>query len=36
LLTVVGRLLNGQSITFGRLFPLSFNHFHDLHFADSS
>jgi hypothetical protein len=28
--------LNGQFITFGRLFPLSFNYFHDLHFADSS
>lgn len=36
LLTVVARLLKGQPITLGRLFPLSFNHFHDLHFADSS
>lgn len=36
LLTVVARLLNGQPVTLGRLFPLSFNHFNDLHFADSS
>ena len=36
LLTVVARLLNGQSLFLGRLFPLSFNHFSDLSFSDSS
>ena len=36
LLTVIARLLNGQSLTFGRLSPLSFNHFSDLSFSDSS
>ncbi len=36
LLTIVARLLKGQSIALGRLFPLSFSHFNDLHFADSS
>ena len=36
LLTVIARLLNGQSLTFGRLSPLSFNHFRDLSFSDSS
>ena len=28
--------LNGQSISFGRLFPLPLNHFRHLHFSDSS
>jgi hypothetical protein len=36
LLTVIAQLLNGQSISFGRLFPLPFNHFIDLHFSNSS
>ncbi len=36
LLTVIAQLLNGQSIAFGCLFPLSFNHFNDLNFSDSS
>lgn len=36
LLTVVARLLNGQSIALGRLLPFSFNHFSDLAFSDSS
>ncbi len=36
LLTVIARLLNGQSITLGRLLPFSFNHFSDLAFPDSS
>ena len=36
LLTVVARLLNGQSLFLGRLFPLSFNRFSDLSFSDSS
>ena len=36
LLTVVARLLNNQSLPLGCLFPLSFNHFSDLTFSDSS
>ena len=36
LLTVVAQLLNGESLTFGRLFPLPFSHFKDLAFANSS
>ena len=36
LLTVLAQLLNGQSISFGRLFPSPFNHFRHLHFSDSS
>lgn len=36
LLTVIAQLLNGQPISFGRLFPLSLNHFSDLHFSNSS
>lgn len=36
LLTVVARLLNGQSIAFGRLFPLSFSNFSDFVFLNSS
>ncbi|MDJ0577858.1 MAG: transposase [Xenococcaceae cyanobacterium MO_234.B1] len=36
LLTVIAQLLNGQSISFGRLFPLPLNHFSDLHFSNSS
>ncbi|MGL5076642.1 MAG: transposase [Waterburya sp.] len=36
LLTVIAQLLNGQSISFGRLFPLPLNHFIDLHFSNSS
>ena len=36
LLTVIARLLNGQSISLGRLLPFSFNHFSDLAFEDSS
>lgn len=36
LLTVVAQLLNGQSITLGRLFPLSLSHFNDLAFSNSS
>ena len=36
LLTVVAQLLNGQSLSFGRLFPLPFNHFNDLSFSNSS
>ena len=36
LLTVVAQLLNGQSITLGRLFPLPLNHFNDLAFSNSS
>lgn len=36
LLTVIAQLLNGQSISFGRLFPLSLNHFNDLAFSNSS
>ena len=36
LLTVIARLLNGQSITLGCLLPFSFNHFSDLAFPDSS
>ena len=36
LLTVIARLLNGQSITLGPLLPISFNHFSDFAFSDSS
>ncbi|MGV2830688.1 hypothetical protein [Myxosarcina sp. GI1(2024)] len=36
LLTVIAQLLNSQPISFGRLFPLSLNHFSDLHFSNSS
>lgn len=36
LLTVVAQLLNGESLTLGRLFPLPLSHFNDLAFADSS
>ncbi|MDJ0744901.1 MAG: hypothetical protein QNJ32_16275 [Xenococcaceae cyanobacterium MO_167.B27] len=36
LLTVVAQLLNGQSITLGRLFPLPLNHFNHLAFSNSS
>lgn len=36
LLTVVARLLNGQSIALGRLFPLPFNYFNDSAFSNSS
>lgn len=36
LLTIVAQLLNGQSISFGRLFPLPLSHFNDLTFANSS
>ena len=35
LLTLVAQLLNGQSISFGRLFPLPLSHFSDLAFSDS-
>ena len=36
LLNVIARLLNGQSISLGGLLPISFNHFSDLAFSDSS
>ena len=36
LLTIVAQLLNGQSISFGRLFPLPLSHFNNLTFANSS
>ena len=36
LLTVIAQLLNGQSISFGSLFPLPLNHFSNLHFFNSS
>ena len=36
LLTVLARLLNGQPITLGRLLPISFNHFQDFAFSNSS
>lgn len=36
LLTVVAQLLNGESLPFGRLFPLPLNHFNDLAFSNSS
>lgn len=36
LLTVIARLLLGQSLTLGRLSPFSFNRFNDLSFSDSS
>ena len=36
LLTVIAQLLNGQSISFGRLFPLSLSHFNNLAFSNSS
>jgi hypothetical protein len=36
LLTTIAQLLNGQPISFGRLFPLPLNYYSDLRFADSS
>ena len=36
LLTVIAQLLNGQSLSFGRLFPFPLNHFRDLALANSS
>ena len=36
LLTVLAQLLNGQPISFGRLFPLPSNHFRDFHVFNSS
>lgn len=36
LLTVLAQLLNAESITLARLFPLSLNHFNDLVLSDSS
>ncbi|MGL5872409.1 MAG: hypothetical protein ACRC2R_08585 [Xenococcaceae cyanobacterium] len=36
LLTVVARLLNGQSITLGRLHPISFNDYKNFAWSDSS
>ena len=36
LLTVIAQLLNGKSLTLGRLFPLPLSHFNDLAFANSS
>jgi hypothetical protein len=36
LLTVVAQLLNGESLTLGRLFPLPLSHFNDLAFVNSS
>lgn len=36
LLTIVAQLLNGQSLTLGRLFPCSLNHFNDSVFSNSS
>ena len=36
LLTVIAQLLTGNSLSFGRLFPLPFNHFNDLTFANSA
>ena len=36
LLTIVVQLLSGQSLSFGRLFPVPFNHFGDLTFSNSS
>ena len=36
LLTVVAQLLTGQSLFFGRLFPLPFSHFNDLALVNSS
>lgn len=36
LLTVVAQLLNGQSLSFGRLFPFPFNDFSHLSFSNSS
>lgn len=36
LLTVLAQLLNGESLTLGRLFPLPLNHFNDLASANSS
>ena len=36
LLTVIAQLLNGQSLSFGRLFPLPLNHFSNLAFSNSS
>ena len=36
LLTVVAQLLNGESLTLGRLFPLPLSHFNDLASANSS
>ena len=36
LLTIVAQLFRGQSLSFGRLFPLPFNHFGDSTFSNSS
>ena len=36
LLTIVAQLLNGQSLTLGRLFPLPLNHFTNFTFSNSS
>ena len=36
LLTILAQLLTGQSLSFGRLFPLPFSHFNDLAFYNSS
>ncbi|MEM7595214.1 MAG: hypothetical protein AAF383_27580 [Cyanobacteria bacterium P01_A01_bin.83] len=36
LLTVLAQLLTGKSLSFGRLFPLPFSHFHYLTFTNSS
>jgi hypothetical protein len=36
LLTVLARLLNGQSLTLGRLHPIPFVHFKDFAWSDSS
>ncbi len=36
LLTVIAQLLNGQSLTLGRLFPMPLNHFSNLAFSNSS
>jgi hypothetical protein len=36
LLTVIAQLLNGQSISFGRLFPLPLNYFSNLALSNSS
>ena len=36
LLTLLAQLLNGESLTLGRLFPLPLNHFNDLASANSS
>ena len=36
LLTLIAQLLNGQSISFGRLFPLPLNYFSNLALSNSS